>query len=92
MRRNTTQITDKQNLNYKFLNEKNVNLWGVDSKEEWAVHDNIIIEKDLNKYPDVINETNKKFDVIISMIQETNIISGISSIFSSLLPTINPYL
>ena len=48
-----------------FWNEKNVNLWGVDCKEEWVVHDNIIIEKDLNKYPDVINETNKKFDVIV---------------------------
>jgi hypothetical protein len=48
-----------------FWKRKEVNLYGVDDNDEWITHENVILEKNLEKYPNIINKINKKFDVII---------------------------
>jgi len=50
-----------------FWKEKNANVYGVDNDMEWVnrVNNGTIYESDLKKYPNVINNFDKKFDVII---------------------------
>jgi len=50
-----------------FWKEKNANVYGVDHDLEWInrVNNGATYEPDLKKYPNIINNFDKKFDVII---------------------------
>jgi hypothetical protein len=48
-----------------FWKRKKVNLYGVDNNDAWIMHDNVILETDLTKYPSAINKIDNKFDVIV---------------------------
>ena len=40
-------------------------MYGVDNNDTWIMHDNVILETDLTKYPSAINKIDNKFDVIV---------------------------